>query len=75
MSSTTAAKAVPTPNAPKPTSSTTQRQPMESVAKAEPAFEQIRQRAYEIYLARGDQPGGELEDWYQAERDLCGKRV
>jgi Protein of unknown function (DUF2934) len=48
---------------------------MESVAKAEPAFEQIRQRAYEIYLARGDQPGGELEDWYQAERDLCGKRV
>jgi len=32
--------------------------------------EQIRLRAYEIYLERGEQPGRELDDWLQAEREL-----
>jgi hypothetical protein len=32
--------------------------------------EEIRRRAYEIYLERGEQPGTELEDWLQAEREL-----
>ncbi len=32
--------------------------------------EEIRRRAYEIYLARDGQPGGELDDWLQAEREL-----
>ena len=32
--------------------------------------EEIRNRAYEIYLQRGAQPGCELEDWLQAEREL-----
>jgi hypothetical protein len=32
--------------------------------------QQIRIRAYEIYLNRGGQPGYELEDWLQAEREL-----
>ena len=32
--------------------------------------EEIRNRAYEIYLRRGGQPGYELEDWLQAEREL-----
>jgi hypothetical protein len=32
--------------------------------------EEIRRRAYEIYLERGGQPGGELDDWLQAEREL-----
>jgi hypothetical protein len=32
--------------------------------------EEIRLRAYEIYLERGEQPGRELDDWLQAERDL-----
>jgi NADPH:quinone reductase-like Zn-dependent oxidoreductase len=31
---------------------------------------EIRTRAYELYLARGAQPGRELEDWLQAEREL-----
>ena len=31
---------------------------------------EIRRRAYEIYLERGEQPGSELEDWLQAEREL-----
>jgi hypothetical protein len=32
--------------------------------------QEIRDRAYEIYLQRGAQPGYELEDWLQAEREL-----
>ncbi len=30
----------------------------------------IRRRAYEIYRERGEQPGRELDDWLQAEREL-----
>lgn len=32
--------------------------------------EQIRERAYEIYLARGGQNGDEVSDWIAAEREL-----
>jgi hypothetical protein len=32
--------------------------------------QEIRNRAYEIYLQRGAQPGYEVEDWLQAERVL-----
>ena len=31
---------------------------------------EIRSRAYEIYLERGGLPGYELEDWLQAESEL-----
>ncbi len=34
--------------------------------------EEIRRRAYEIYLERGQQPGGELDDWLKAECELEG---
>ena len=34
--------------------------------------EEIRCRAYEIYLERGEQPGRELDDWLQAEREVEG---
>jgi hypothetical protein len=33
--------------------------------------QEIRNRAYELYLQRGRQPGYELEDWLQAERELA----
>jgi hypothetical protein len=33
--------------------------------------EEIKRRAYEIYLERGEQPGRELDDWLQAERELA----
>jgi hypothetical protein len=33
--------------------------------------QEIRNRAYEIYLQRGTQPGSEVEDWLQAERELA----
>jgi len=32
--------------------------------------QEIRNRAYEIYLQRGGLPGYELEDWLLAEREL-----
>jgi hypothetical protein len=34
---------------------------------------EIRTRAYELFLARGAQPGRELEDWFQAERELTAE--
>jgi Protein of unknown function (DUF2934) len=34
------------------------------------SHEEIRRRAYEIYLERGDLPGEELGDWLRAEREL-----
>lgn len=30
----------------------------------------VRLRAYEIYLKRGDNPGDEVGDWLRAEREL-----
>jgi len=32
--------------------------------------DEIRLRAYEIYLQRGEDPGGEVDDWLQAEGEL-----
>ena len=38
--------------------------------KRDAQTQQIRMRAYEIYLERGDSDGHELEDWILAEREL-----
>jgi len=35
-----------------------------------PTEEQIRKRAREIFLQNGSQPGHDLENWLQAEREL-----
>ncbi len=32
----------------------------------------VARRAYALYLARGGEPGHDVEDWLQAERDLRG---
>ena len=32
--------------------------------------DEIARRAYELYLSRGREDGGDLEDWLQAEREL-----
>ena len=55
--------------------STDQRQPKTEVEERlrfsqSTSEQEIRQRAYEIYLKHGGQPGAELEDWLQAEREL-----
>ena len=36
---------------------------------------EIRMRAYEIYLQRGDAPGSDVEDWLQAEAELQPEMV
>lgn len=40
----------------------------------EPTEEEIRDRAYEIYLQRKGEPGNALDDWLQAEADLKLRR-
>jgi hypothetical protein len=35
-----------------------------------PTIDEIAQRAYEIFLARGGGPGHDLDDWLQAESEL-----
>ncbi len=35
-----------------------------------PTDEQIRARAYEIYISRGGADGQEVSDWLQAEEEL-----
>lgn len=35
-----------------------------------PTADEIAQRAYEIFLARGGEPGRDLDDWLQAESEL-----
>lgn len=43
--------------------------PVERVL-SEPTKQQIRDRAYFIYLARDGRPGDAANDWLQAEREL-----
>ena len=56
-------------------SSTDPTQPDTAVEESEPLLQstheqEIRNRAYEIYLQRGAQSGHEVEDWLQAEREV-----
>jgi len=34
---------------------------------------EIQKRAYEIFLKNGSQAGNDLENWLQAEKEICGK--
>ena len=40
------------------------------VIKRIPTQEEIEQRAYKLFLARGAGDGRDLQDWIQAEREL-----
>lgn len=46
------------------------------VREVKPTDEQIRRRAYELYLERQErgEAGGEADDWAAAERELSAKR-
>ena len=37
--------------------------------------DEVRRRAYELYVARGGEPGREFDDWYAAEREVRGRRA
>lgn len=41
-----------------------------SVDPKQPREEKIRERAYEIYVARGGQEGDDVSDWLMAEREF-----
>lgn len=45
-------------------------EPPKQALQTQPRPEQIRQRAYEIYVSRNGAPGDEVQDWLQAEREL-----
>jgi len=45
-------------------------EPARETPRHEVTDEEIRQRAYEIYLDRGAAPSFELDDWIQAEREF-----
>lgn len=45
-------------------------EPPKQTSQTQPTPEQIRQRAYEIYVSRNGTPGDEAQDWLQAEREL-----
>lgn len=47
---------------------------MPDQSKAVATEEEIRRRAHEIYVARGEEPGHDVEDWLQAERELTNER-
>lgn len=36
--------------------------------------EYIRMRAYQLYEQRGRQDGHDLEDWYEAESEIFGRK-
>ena len=42
--------------------------------KAEPTMDDIRQRAYERYQARGGNHGSHFDDWLEAEKELRTKK-
>lgn len=42
---------------------------------SEGQLEQIRQRAHELYEARGREEGHDLEDWLQAEAEILGGKA
>lgn len=35
-----------------------------------PLEEQVRMRAHELYIERGNESGSEIDDWLQAEEEL-----
>jgi hypothetical protein len=39
-------------------------------ANHRPSAEEIATRAHQIFLERGGEPGHDVEDWLQAEREL-----
>jgi len=38
----------------------------------DPTFEEIRDRAYQLYIERGADDGQDLDDWLAAEAELMG---
>ena len=65
----------------KPRTSRQSKQPSTEVGREEGSEvnrareQEIRRRAYELYLGRDEEPGHDLEDWLQAERELASHGI
>ena len=44
--------------------------PVNADAAAEPSYDAIARRAYELYLGRGGADGRDVDDWLEAEQAL-----
>jgi len=42
----------------------------EPIVETLPLEERVRQRAYELYVLRGNESGSEVDDWLQAEQEI-----
>jgi hypothetical protein len=49
------------------------RETKKKIPQTAPTIEDIRVRAYEIFAARAEGAGDEVQDWLQAERELLSK--
>jgi hypothetical protein len=45
------------------------------IERKELSKEDIARRAYQLSMARGCEPGKDIEDWVRAERELAGEVV
>jgi Protein of unknown function (DUF2934) len=41
----------------------------------EPTRDEITRLAYSLYLLRGCGPGSDVEDWVEAEKELCDRPI
>jgi len=48
-------------------------QSQEPTLKRKTSEEEIRSRAYQIFISRDRKPGRAMEDWLQAERELLSR--
>ena len=53
----------------------TNKKPSTRKVSSEKIEDQIRQRAYELYEARGREDGHDLEDWLRAEEEVMEQKV
>jgi DUF2934 family protein len=60
---------------PTPKEDPTKKPPATVLGESQELENQIRQRAYELYEARGREDGHDLEDWLHAEEEITAKTV
>ena len=53
----------------------TKKPPTKVISEPQELESQIRLRAYELYEARGDEDGHELDDWLRAEEEITRKKA
>jgi len=53
----------------------TKKSPLKAVSQPRQLEDQIRERAYELYEARGREDGHDLEDWLRAEEQITERKV